>query len=77
MAVKPYGLDITPVTNAEFLECTGNNSEWQHSSVPPIFAGSNCLTHWACDTDTGSAQPDAPLTNVSWFAVSAFCSARG
>jgi formylglycine-generating enzyme required for sulfatase activity len=76
VTVEPYLLDTTPVTNAEFLEFTKSNPEWQRSKVPPIFAGSSYLTHWASDADLGSARADAPVTNVSWFAANAFCSAR-
>lgn len=75
--LPPFAIDATPVTNAEFLEFVRANPEWQRSQVPEVFATGQYLAHWASDLDPGAAQPDAPVTNVSWFAANAYCAAEG
>jgi formylglycine-generating enzyme required for sulfatase activity len=77
VTLPPYSLDSTPVTNADFLEFTSSHPEWQRSQVPEILASPGYLIHWGSDTELGAARADAPVTNVSWFAANAYCSARG
>ncbi len=76
-SVEAFELDVTPVTNAQFLAFVKANPEWARSAVPRVFAMSTYLTHWAGDFDLGAADPAAPVTNVSWFAAAAYCEARG
>ncbi|HEX7001424.1 MAG TPA: formylglycine-generating enzyme family protein [Trueperaceae bacterium] len=75
--VEPFELDVTPVTNAQFLAFVTGHPEWQRSEVPRVFAAEGYLSQWAGDLDLGEAHPAAPVTNVSWFAAAAYCEARG
>lgn len=77
ITLEPFAIQATPVTNAQFLRFVLANPEWQRSSVPAIFADGRYLHHWASDTGLGSAAPNAPVTNVSWFAANAYCAAGG
>jgi cytochrome oxidase Cu insertion factor (SCO1/SenC/PrrC family) len=70
-------MDITQVTNAQFLEFVTRHPAWRRSQVQPTLADANYLRHWAGDLDPGTAGRDAPVTNVSWFAAKAFCEAQG
>src|SRR5690606_42023882 len=47
------------------------------SDLPRVFASDSYLAHWGDDGGLGTARPDAPVTNVSWFAAAAYCEARG
>jgi formylglycine-generating enzyme required for sulfatase activity len=76
--VATFLLDVRQVTNAEFLAFVTACPEWQRSRVNRLFADSSYLRHWAGDTELGPlAPPDAPVTNVSWFAARAFLKSQG
>lgn len=71
--VAAFALDEFPVTNAQFLAFVTANPKWQRSRVTRLFADEHYLTHWAGDTELGSAAPaDAPVVRVSWFAARAY-----
>lgn len=71
-AVAAFLLATRPVSNAEFLQFVRANPSWQRSRVPAIAADAQYLRHWQGDRSLGSADPDAPVVNVSWFAASAY-----
>lgn len=75
--VAPFSIDIVPVSNADFLAFLGTHPEWQRSKVPEVFAGQGYLRTWPADLDLGELDPNAPVTDVSWFAAAAYCEARG
>jgi sulfatase modifying factor 1 len=75
--VGPFAIDATPVTNSQFLAFVRTHPEWAKGSVPRVFADESYLGHWSDDGTLGSADPDAPVTHVSWFAAAAYCEARG
>lgn len=75
--VEPFLMDITQVTNAQFLEFVTKHPAWRRSQVQRTLADANYLRHWAGDLDLGTSPPDAPVTHVSWFAAKAFCEANG
>ncbi len=77
--VNAFLLDVTPVTNEQFLDFVRANPQWQRSRVKRLFADESYLRHWAGDLDIG-ADPLAarqPVTHVSWFAAKAYCAWRG
>ena len=75
--VGTFLLDERAVSNREFLEFVRAAPKWRRSRIPMIFSDGNYLAHWGGDEDLGGANPDAPAVNVSWFAASAYCRARG
>lgn len=76
--VASFMLDVRQVTNSEYLAFVTAHPEWRRSGMTPLFADSSYLRHWAGDTELGPlAPPDAPVTNVSWFAARAFLKAQG
>jgi formylglycine-generating enzyme required for sulfatase activity len=76
--VKAFFLDVSPVTNSDFLEFVRNNPRWRRSEVKRIFADENYLKAWASDLDSGTnALTNAPVTWVSWFAAKAYAAWRG
>ena len=76
--VAPFELDVRQVTNAEFLAFVTARPEWRRSQVNPLFADASYLRHWAGDTEPGPlAPPDAPVTNVWWFAARAYLKSLG
>lgn len=75
--VAAFYLDVYPVSNAQFLEFVRANPRWRRSRVAAIFADDGYLHQWAGDLDPGSARPNAPVTNVSWFAARAYAEWRG
>ena len=71
--VDSFLIDKYPVTNKEFLQFVKANPKWQRANVSKLFADDNYLHHWKSDTELGeSVNPDAPVTNVSWFAAKAY-----
>ena len=78
VAVKPFCLDVLPVTNGDFLEFVRANPRWQRSRVKRLFADESYLKRWAGDLELGTNAPsDAPVTFVSWFAAKACAQWKG
>ncbi|MGB8327143.1 MAG: formylglycine-generating enzyme family protein [Steroidobacteraceae bacterium] len=76
--IEPFEIAETPVTNAQFLGFVRADGEWSRDRIAPIFADREYLAHWSRPGELGAAaQPDQPVTNVSWFAASAYCEAVG
>lgn len=76
--VDSFYMDVTAVTNAEFVEFLEDNPHWRRTQVPAVFAGEGYLRHWESDVNPGSNLPeDAPVTRVSWFAANAYCGWNG
>jgi len=78
--VASFFLDQTPVTNAEFLEFVRANPRWRRSQALALFTDAHYLEQWRGDLELGDADtmlPDGPVTNVSWFAASAYARWRG
>jgi len=78
VVVKPFRLDVWPVTNEDFLKFVHANPRWQRSAVKRLFADVSYLKHWTGDLELGTnAPPRAPVTFVSWFAAKAYAQWSG
>jgi len=76
--VPAFRLDVTPVTNGEFLAFVTEHAEWRRSTIKPLLADAHYLRRWTDDlTLVDEAQRNEPVTNVSWFAARAYCRAQG
>lgn len=76
--IESFLLDITPVTNAEYLIFVAQHPQWRRSQARRIFADENYLKHWSGDLEVGAnTGADAPVTNISWFAARAYLKAQG
>lgn len=76
--VKAFYLDVNAVTNAEYLAFVKANPNWARSKVSRVFADANYLKDWKNDFEPGeSVNPDAPVTNVSWYAANAYAQWMG
>jgi len=75
--VAPFRLDATVVSNADFAGFLVKHPEWRRDRVAGLFADEGYLRHWASAASPGAAIAQQPVTQVSWFAASAYCEARG
>lgn len=76
--VSSFQLDERPVTNGDFLNFVIHHPEWRRDRVPALFADSDYLTHWNTAERLGArAEPEQPVTRVSWFAARAYCDSMG
>ncbi len=73
--VAPFAMMKTPVTNAEFLAFVQSHPQWRRDQVPGVYAeAAGYLKQWQAPMQLGDAAgPEQPVTNVSWFAASAYC----
>jgi sulfatase modifying factor 1 len=71
--VEAFLLDVYPVTNKQYLEFVKKNPDYRRSNVKRLFADKSYLSHWVSDLDFGDLDPDAPVTNISWFAARKYC----
>ena len=76
ISVKPFQIDKTPVTNAEFAQFVKANPKRQRGNVSTKQAESNYLKQWD-KNGPKAADVNKPVTNVSWFAAHAYCAAQG
>jgi len=77
--IAAFDMMKQPVTNAQFLEFVQKNPNWQRGKVPTVFAEpTHYLSHWQAPLIlAANVKPNQPVTQVSWFAASAFCEAQG
>lgn len=75
--VDDFLMDVSPVTNADFLEFIKQNPQWKKSQVKSLFADSNYLSTWPADESYGSNKAQAPVTMVSWYAAKNYCECLG
>ncbi|MCG2595816.1 formylglycine-generating enzyme family protein [Ramlibacter sp. XY19] len=76
--VAPFALRAMPVTVAEYAAFVRAHPEWQRGRAPAVLADARYLLQWSAPTEPGATlRPDAPVTEVSWFAARAFCEAEG
>jgi len=76
--VESFYMDDSPVTNSEYLTFLKKNPQWARSKVLRLYADSTYLKHWKNDYDIPeNLDPEAPVTNVSWFAAEAYAQSVG
>lgn len=76
--VKTFYMDVTPVTNEQYLEFVRANPDWRKSRTKRVFVDESYLQMWESDTVIGKRiAPNSPVTNVSWFAAKAYCKWAG
>lgn len=76
ISVKEFLLDPYPVTNGEYRAFVVANPRWQRSQAKKIFVDSRYLQSWHDDL-TPTKGNSSPVTEVSWFAVKAYCQWQG
>lgn len=75
--VAPFRLDRSLVSNGEYAKFLRTHPEWRRGNVPKLFADAGYLAEWRGAADPGEALARKPVTQVSWFAASAYCEAQG
>jgi formylglycine-generating enzyme len=76
--VAAFEFDRRPVTNAEFLRFATAQPAWRKGAAPALLADNQYLAHWVGAAELGAgAEPEQPVTHVSWFAARAYCAAAG
>jgi len=75
--VGSFKLDRFAVTNAQYLDFLKQHPSYQRSQIKALFASKSYLSHWKSDLDFGDLNPQAPVTNVSWFAAKKYCECQG
>lgn len=76
--VKTFLMDESLVTNKEYLSFVQANPQWSRSQIIKLFADSNYLKNWKSDFELpDNISPDAPVTNVSWYAAKAYAESIG
>lgn len=75
--VRPFYLDVKSVTNAEFLQFVKLHPKWSRSRVSKLFADQGYLKHWKGDFLISDDLKNSPVTNVSWYAATAYAQWKG
>ncbi|MEZ4843189.1 MAG: formylglycine-generating enzyme family protein [Bacteroidia bacterium] len=76
--VHDFLLDEHPVTNMQYKKFVMANPQWRRSAVKKIFADGNYLKTWDSDTSfPANIHPNAPVTNISWYAAEAYATSVG
>jgi len=76
--IETFYLDDSPVTNADYLSFLKANPQWTKSKVKRLYADSSYLRHWKSDFEIPeNVSPDAPVTNVSWYAAKEYAKSVG
>lgn len=78
VSVSPFLMDVNPVTNQDFIAFVTENPKWRRSNVLRLYADKNYLKTWLNDTSLHAEQHAlAPVTNISWFAATAYAKWKG
>lgn len=75
--VRPFRLDRALVSNADYARFLRKAPEWRRDRVAKLFSDEGYLSHWRGAAEPGEAIARQPVTEVSWFAASAYCEAQG
>ena len=75
--VAPFLMRARLVSNAQYREFLLRQPNWQRGQIPTVMADASHQENWAGPLDFAPLLPDAPVTQVSWFAASAFCASEG
>lgn len=75
--VDAFRMDVTPVTQLQYLDFVSRSPEWKKSKVKRLFADTSYLGSWSDDLTPPAELGESPVTMVSWHAASAYCSAQG
>lgn len=76
VTVGDFYMDVTPVTNEQYLEFVKAYPQWKRSEVPRLFADEHYLNGWSGDTTPGETTLKSPVNTVSWFAAKAYCESQ-
>ncbi len=71
--IGSFLLDVYPITNRDYLKFVKGRAEWRKTKVKRIFADTHYLQGWASDLNIGNLNLKSPVTQVSWFAATAYC----
>jgi sulfatase modifying factor 1 len=72
--IETFSLRKAPVTAGEFQAFVVAHAEWRRGEAPTVFADARYLVDWRTATELVDAEAaNEPVTNVSWFAATAFC----
>jgi formylglycine-generating enzyme required for sulfatase activity len=77
ISVKPFFLDVVPVSNRDYLEFVRATPKWRRSQVKRLFADESYLKHWSGDLAFDDGLANVPVTWVSWFAAKAYAQWKG
>ena len=77
IVVKPFLMDIYPVTNMDYKKFVLQFPDWRKSKIKSIYADTNYLHHWTSDTNFNALLAFSPVVNVSWFAAKKYCECQG
>lgn len=75
--VKPFNMDIYPVTNSAYKNFIIENPKWSKSKIKRLYADSNYLHQWTSDTTFNEKIANSPVVNISWFAAKKYCECQG
>lgn len=75
--VRAFRLERALVSNADFARYVRKTPEWRRDRVAKLFADEGYLKHWSSPDSPGEDIARQPVTQVSWFAASAYCEAQG
>lgn len=76
--VSSFQMDETPVTVSEYLKFLKTNPQWTKSKIPALYADNSYLHNWTDDFEPpADVSPEAPVTNISWFAAKAYAESVG
>lgn len=71
--IAPFFLRARPVSNIEYRDFVVKNPQWRRGAVPAVLASADYLSAWRGPLDYSPQDAAAPVTQVSWYAATAFC----
>ncbi|HTE40751.1 MAG TPA: formylglycine-generating enzyme family protein [Steroidobacteraceae bacterium] len=77
VTVAKFKMDRLPVTNSAFSKFAVEHPEWQRGRPSKLFVDESYLSHWENVVRPKRGTERQPITQVSWYAASAYCKARG
>jgi len=76
VTIGSFYLDRDEVTNAQFKRFVDRNPEWGKDKIPAAPHNGKYLQHWN-GNDFPADKADHPVTFVTWYAATAYCSSIG
>src|SRR5690554_507154 len=77
LTMPAFRLDITPVTYAQYQDFVKAHEKWRRDRIAAIFHDGQYLSDWVAPEQIPDGSEQRAVTQVSWFAARAYCSAQG
>lgn len=77
LTMPAFKMDATPVSYAQYQQFVVQHEKWRRDRIAAIFHDGRYLSDWPAADQIPAGAAQRAVTQVSWFAARAYCTAQG